>query len=60
MITVRVYLVSNSVVEFPARSERNAREIAKRIMMEGFWTNDDGAEEFYPTHQVYKVKLVQS
>lgn len=56
---VCVYLTSNATHEFIARDNRNAREIAKRIITEGLWiVNDDATEEFYPTSQVYKVKIV--
>ena len=58
---VRVYLISNDTIEFPARDISNAREIAKRIIMEGLWTEQqaDGTESFYPVHQVYKVKVIK-
>ena len=57
---VKVYFTSNAEHEFVARSKRNAREIAKRIITEGVWIiNDDGSEEFYPTNQIYKVKIVE-
>jgi hypothetical protein len=56
---VRVYLTSNATAEFPARDYWNAREIAKRIIMEGLHiTHEDGTEEFYPIQQVYKVRIL--
>ena len=56
---VKVYLKSNAEIYFDARDVRNAREIAKRIVSEGLWvTNEDGTEEFYPTDQLYKVKIL--
>ena len=57
---VRVYLTSNATIEWAARDIRNAREIAKRVIMEGIHEiNEDGTEEFYPIQQVYKVKIIQ-
>lgn len=57
---VKVYFTSNATYYFPARDLRNAREIAKRIVMEGCWIiNADKTEEFYPTHQIYKVKVLE-
>ena len=56
---VRVYFTSNANYDFPARDLRNAREIAKRIIVEGCWiVNKDKTEEFYPTRQIYKVKIL--
>ena len=58
--SVRIYLKSNAEHYFPARDERNAREIAKRIITEGCWIiNDDRSEEFYPVGQIYKVKIIK-
>jgi muconolactone delta-isomerase len=54
---VKVYMISNAIFEFPARNINNAREIAKRIIMEGLWT-EEGEEEFYPITQIYKVKII--
>jgi len=57
---VKVYLTSNAEIFFPARDIRNAREIAKRIIMEGVHVlnEKDKTEEFYPIQQVYKVKII--
>ena len=56
---VRCYLSSNATIEWPARDIRNAREIAKRVIVEGVHEiNQDGTEEFYPIQQVYKVKIL--
>jgi len=55
---VKVYMISNAIWEFPARDINNAREIAKRIIMEGLWTEAEGNEEFYPITQIYKVKII--
>ncbi|GAI77674.1 unnamed protein product [marine sediment metagenome] len=43
---VKVYMISNVIHELPARDIPNAREIAKRIIMEGLWIVDE-EEEFY-------------
>jgi len=61
MYIVKVYLKSNAIVEFKGRDTRNAREIAKRIVTEGLWTEADenGTEEFYPVGQIYKVKIIK-
>lgn len=56
---VKVYFLSNAEHNFPARDERNAREIAKRIVTEGVWVINDDSEEFYPITQVYKVKVTR-
>ena len=57
--TVRAYFTTNGEYNFPARDERNAREIAKRIITEGIWIIDEnGVEEMYPVQQVYKVKII--
>lgn len=59
MYEVKVYFMSNAEHCFPARDKRNAREIAKRCIVEGvFITNDDNIEEFYPPHCIYKVKII--
>ena len=59
-LTVVCYLNSHATMNFPARDERNAREIAKRIITEGAWViNKDGTEEFYPVAQIYKVKIIK-
>ena len=55
-LTVKVYMMNNNVKSFHARDMDNAREIAKRIITEGMWTNK---EEFYPVHQIYKVKIME-
>ena len=56
---VIVYFMSNAMHEFQARDERNAREIAKRIITEGCRViNGDGTEEFYPITQIYKTKIL--
>jgi len=56
---VRVYFTTNATHDFPARDKRNAREIAKRIIMEGCWIiNEDETEEFYPITQIFKVKIL--
>lgn len=55
---IKVYMVNNAIYEFPARNINNAREIAKRIIMEGLWTEED-EEQFYPITQIYKVKIVR-
>jgi len=59
-LKVKVYLTSNAEIFFPARDIRNAREIAKRCITEGAWVinDNDNTEEFYPVHQIYKVKIV--
>ena len=55
---VRVYFTSNATHDFEATDIRNAREIAKRIITEGCWIiNKDCTEDFYPTTQIYKVKI---
>lgn len=57
---VKVYLTSNAEIFFPARDERNAREIAKRVITEGVHvSNKNNTEEFYPITQVYKVKIIK-
>ncbi len=57
-IKVRVYMISNSTYEFPARDIPNAREIASRITREGLWIDTDDGEAFYPITQVYKVRII--
>ncbi len=55
---VTAYLNHNITHDFPARDINNAREIAKRIVVEGLWViNEDKTEEFYPTDKIYKVKI---
>jgi hypothetical protein len=56
---VKVYMLSNAIYEFSARDINNAREIAKRIIVEGLWT-EGKEEQFYPITQIYKVKIVKS
>ena len=57
---VKVYFISNATHYFPARNIKNAREIAKRVIMEGCWIiNDDDSEEFYPIHTIFKVKILK-
>lgn len=56
---VKVYFLSNAEHFFHAKDERNAREIAKRIVTEGVWIVNDDSEEFYPVHTVYKVKIIR-
>lgn len=55
-MNVKVYMLSNAIYNFPARDINNAREIAKRIIMEGLWTEEKD-EQFYPPSQIYKVKI---
>lgn len=55
---VKVYMKSNAIYEFPARDINNAREIAKRIIMEGLWT-EEKEEQFYPITEIYKVKIIK-
>ena len=60
MFKVKVYFKTNAIHFFDARDERNAREIAKRIINEGAYIiNDDRSEEFYPVNQIYKVKILK-
>ena len=55
---VKAYLMCNATVSFDARDKRNAMEIAKRIITEGLWVeNEDGTTEMYPIHQIFKVKI---
>lgn len=56
---VKVYMKSNAIYEFPARDINNAREIAKRIITEGLWTEEE-EEQFYPITEIYKVKIVKT
>jgi len=56
---VKVYMLSNAIFYFKARNINNAREIAKRIITEGLWTEEEGNEEFYPITQIYKVKIIE-
>jgi len=52
-------MLSNAIFYFKARNINNAREIAKRIITEGLWTEEEGNEEFYPITQIYKVKIIE-
>ena len=57
---VRIYFGTNAEHEFPARDQRNARDIAARCTREGVWIVDpkDKTEEFFPTHVVHKAKIL--
>ncbi len=56
--TVRAYLITNEVYEFPARDLNNARETAARITREGAWVIlGKGVECYWPTDKVFKVKI---
>ena len=65
---VTAYLTNNNTEIFPANNLSHGREIAKRIVVEGLWVvreplkgniSEKHIEEFYPTQQVYKVKVSQ-
>ena len=57
---VRVYFTFHTEYNFPARDMFNAREIAKRIITEGAWIVKDECEEFYPTHLIFKCKVIKA
>ena len=57
---VTAFLLNNAKVTFGATSDRNAKEVATRIITEGLWIdNGDRIQEFYPVHQIYKVKIIE-
>jgi hypothetical protein len=55
--TVLVYMKTQDMYEFPAKSINNARQIAKRIITEGVWVTIGEVEEFYPAANVFKVTI---
>lgn len=57
---VQVYLVSNDVLDFEARNKRLAKEMAKRVITEGLWVEEGEYIEYYPVHQVFKVKILKA
>jgi hypothetical protein len=58
MYDVIAYLLTNEKHCFTGRDVNHARQIAKRIVMEGLHVCDDGVEEFYPTDKIFKVKIL--
>lgn len=58
MFTVRAYLKTNEIYEFPARDINSARETAARIAREGLWViHSKGHETFWPPEKLHKVKF---
>lgn len=60
MVTVKVYDVFNNTRSFVVKDMAAGREYAKRIIMEGLWYIDDGAEIFMPVHNIVKVKVEET
>jgi len=56
---VVVYLDSLDKAKFLVGNLSDARQLSRRIQREGVRLTDGrGVETYWPTHQVYKVKLI--
>ena len=57
MVTVYVYMQDGRVEEYEVEDSIKAREHAHRIINYGWRNSINGMMEYYPVHQVLKVKF---
>lgn len=57
MVDILVYMQDGRVFQYKVHDCASAREHAHRIVTQGYRSAVDGVMEYYPVHQILKVKF---
>jgi hypothetical protein len=57
MISITVYMQSGETFTYKVKNVQKARQHAHRIINYGWRNCQDGEMEYYPVHQILKVKF---
>jgi len=56
---IKVIFTSGRELVFTPRRTEHAKEIAKKILIQGVWNEDKDPYDYYPPHTIMKVEITE-